>query len=327
MPEFRKNPLKNEWVIFSEERAKRPVKEKTEGCRFCEGMEEHTPSEIFAVSSIKNRKPDTPGWKIRVVPNKFPALSQENINLISNNYFYENIKGYGIHEVIINSNRHVKYISDLEEPEIKLILDAFIERISEIKKNNKIKYISIFLNQGEKAGATIEHSHSQIIALPLLPESVKTEEKFLKNYNKENKTCYICDLIKTEIKDEKRIIYKDGLFLIAPLFYSSYFFEVDFIPVRHMSCFEDINIMEKEVLAKYLKKISAFFLEKFGGDMNLYIKTQPANRDKKDYYHWTLKILPRINQFGGFELATQMKINTSFPEKTAQVIREYSSKS
>ncbi|MCE5329531.1 galactose-1-phosphate uridylyltransferase [bacterium] len=322
MSEFRKNPLKNEWVIFSEERSKRPKKEKVTECRFCEGMEIYTPPEIFSISS-KNREPDTPGWIIRVVPNKFPVLSPGDNNFIKNEIFYENLDGYGIHEVVINSNRHVKFISQLEEAEIKLILDVFIERISEIKKNKKIKYISIFLNQGEKAGATIEHSHSQIIALPLLPELVKKESNFLKKYYRDKKTCYICDLINVEVKDKVRIIYKDDFFLITPLFYSGYFFEVDFIPVRHMGNFEDINSMEKEVLAKYIKKISNFFLEKFGGNMNMFIKTQPICKNNKDYYHWTLKILPRINNFGGFELSTQMNINTLFPEKTAGVIKEY----
>lgn len=327
MPQFRKNPLKNEWVIFSEERSKRPKKEKVAECRFCEGMEIHTPSEIFSISSKENRHPDTSGWIIRVVPNKFPALSLENNNFLKNEIFYENLNGYGIHEVVINSNRHVKFISELKETEIKLMLDVFAERIIQIKKNKKIKYISIFLNQGGKAGATIEHSHSQIIALPLLPEIIKKENNFLKKYYRDKKTCYICDLINVELKDKIRIIHKDDLFLITPLFYSCYFFEVDFIPLRHMSNFEDINSIEKEALAKYIKKISEFFLEKFGSDMNMFIKTQPIYENNKDYYHWTLKILPRIHNFGGFELSTQMNINTSFPEKTAEVIKEYLSRS
>lgn len=323
MPEFRKNPLKNEWVIFSEERSKRPKKEKVTECRFCEGMEIYTPSEIFSINLKDNRKPDTPGWIIRVVPNKFPALSKENNNYIKNEFFYENLNGFGIHEVVINSNRHVKFLSYLEETEIKLILDVFAQRIFEIKKNKKIKYISIFLNQGEKAGATIEHSHSQIIGFPLLPESIKKEDSFLKKYYKDKKTCYICDLINFEVKNKARIIHKDDLFLIVSLFYSDYFFEVDFIPLRHMGNFEDISSMEKAALAKYIKKISGFFLEKFGGSMNIIIKTQPVLENNKNYYHWTLKILPRINDFGGFELSTQMNINTSFPENTALAIRKY----
>ena len=323
MPEFRKNPLKNEWVIFSEERSKRPKEEKATGCRFCEGMEIYTPSEIFSLSSKKNREPNTPGWLIRVVPNKFPALSSENNNFIKNTNFYKNIDGYGIHEVVINTNRHIKFISQLEAAEIQLILDVFIERISKIKKNIRIKYISVFLNQGERAGATIEHSHSQIIALPVMPDSAKKENNFLKKYYRDKKVCYFCDLINTEIKANERIIYRDDLFIIVSSFYSSYFFEVSFIPIRHMNNFEDISCREKEVLAKYIKKISNFYLEKFGGSMNMYIDTFPAYKNNEDYYHWTLKILPRINNFGGFELSTQMNINTSFPEKTTQIIKEY----
>src|SRR5680860_1633044 len=111
MPEFRKDPLKNEWVIFSEERSKRPKEEKIAECRFCEGMEKHTPSEVYSLSSKKNREPDTPGWIIRVVPNKFPALSPDNNNYIKVENFYKNAKGYGIHEVVINSSRHIKFIS------------------------------------------------------------------------------------------------------------------------------------------------------------------------------------------------------------------------
>jgi UDPglucose--hexose-1-phosphate uridylyltransferase len=179
------------------------------------------------------------------------------------------------------------------------------------------------MNQGEKAGATLEHSHSQIIALPLLPELVKKESQFLKKYYGDKKNCYICDLIGAEVKDGARVIHKDDFFLITSLFYPEYFFEVDFIPIRHMGCFEEINSTEKEVLTKFIKKISNFFLEQFGGNMNMFIKMQPLYKNNAYYYHWILKILPRLNNFGGFELSTQMNINTSFPEKTAEIIREY----
>jgi len=128
----------------------------------------------------------------------------------------------------------------------------------------------------------------------LLPESVKTENSFLKKYFKDKKACYICDLVKNELKDNKRIIHKDSFFIIASLFFSNYYFEVNFIPIRHMGCFEEINSAEKEILAKYLKKISAFFLEKFGGNMNLFIKMQPINENNSYYYHWTLKYFQEL---------------------------------
>ena len=323
MPEFRKNLLKNEWVIFSEERSKRPRKVKIFECSFCEGMEPNTPHEIFSINYKKNRKTDTPGWKIRVVPNKFPVLSLENNNFIKKEAFYENHEGYGLHEVVINSNRHVQFISQLEESEIILILKVFKERIREIKKNKKIKYISIFINQGERAGATIEHSHSQIVGLPFLPESVKKENRFLKKYYMDKKTCYFCDLIDLEIKESARVIHKDDFFLITSLFYSEYFFEVDFIPVRHMGNFNEINSKEIRILTKYLKKISNFFFDEFGNNMNMFLKIQPLHENNSDYYHWILRIFPRISNFGGFELSTQMNINTAFPEKTAETIRSY----
>ncbi len=180
MPELRKDPIVGRWVIISTDRAKRPtdfvreaVKIKGGFCPFCYGNESKTPPEILAYRPSTNGstpQKDSPGWTIRVVPNKFPALGIEgNLNKQAEGMF-DKMNGIGAHEVIIETPDHNATLASLPAKRIEDVLWAFRDRILDLKKDRRFKYILLFKNHGEAAGASLEHSHSQLIALPILPD-------------------------------------------------------------------------------------------------------------------------------------------------------------
>ena len=189
MPELRKDPIIGRWVIIATERAKRPtdlqvpVEEYKGGtfCPFCEGNEDKTPPEILAYRK-DGHEPDTPGWSLRGVPNKFPALQIEGGLNKRGEGMFDKMNGIGAHEVIIETPQHIKIMSALSEKQIEDVLWAYRDRILDLKKDKRFRYILIFKNQGLAAGASLEHTHSQIIALPIIPKRVAEEIEGAKRY-------------------------------------------------------------------------------------------------------------------------------------------------
>ncbi|MBC7333196.1 MAG: DUF4931 domain-containing protein, partial [Actinobacteria bacterium] len=214
MPELRKDIITGEWVIMATERAKRPENFRSQPrvkagpddvCPFCGGNEYMTPDEVFSISLYENRKANAPGWQVRVVPNKFPALLPDIHLSQKREGIYDVMSGFGVHEVIIHSPEHICNFSELDENQLSLIISAYVKRINELKKDERIKSIIVMLNQGKEAGASIEHSHSQVFGLPFIPPVVGEELSGTIAYFNNNDTCAMCDIIRFEKKEGKRL--------------------------------------------------------------------------------------------------------------------------
>ena len=222
MPELRKDPIVGRWVIISTDRAKRPTDFVREAmrikggfCPFCYGNESKTPPEILAYRPSANGsspQKDSPGWTVRVVPNKFPALGIEGTLNKQAEGMFDKMNGVGAHEVIIETPDHTPRLATLPSKRIEDVLWAFRDRILDLKKDRRFKYILLFKNHGEAAGASLEHSHSQLIALPILPIYVVEELQGAKQYYIYKERCVFCDIIRQETDNGIRVVARERRF-------------------------------------------------------------------------------------------------------------------
>src|SRR5690348_13897994 len=189
-------------------------------CPFCYGNESKTPPEILAYRPSSNGPAptkDSPGWTVRVVPNKFPALGIEgNLNRRAEGMF-DRMNGVGAHEVIIESPDHGASLASMPEKRIEDTLWAFRDRILDLRQDKRFKYILIFKNHGEAAGASLEHAHCQLIALPIVPRRVSEELEGAKQYFIYKERCVFCDIIRQELDTGSRVVAENKDFVtIAP---------------------------------------------------------------------------------------------------------------
>src|SRR3989338_317275 len=223
MPELRKAPIIGRWVIISTERGKRPSEfvvqlppTKNGFCPFCPGNEDKTPQEILAYRP-DDSKPDTTGWTLRVVPNKYPALRIEGDIDREGDGVYDKMNGVGAHEVIIESINHKDTLSGISEKQFEDVLWAYRDRIIDLKKDPRFRYILVFKNYGEAAGASLEHPHSQLIALPIIPKRVVEELDGSLEYYNYKERCIFCDILQQESGEKKLTVFaQDGFIALAP---------------------------------------------------------------------------------------------------------------
>ncbi len=301
--EIRKDYFQNKYVIIAPKRAKRPQKvlKKEEAtstpCYFCP---EQVDKEFIVAKDPKAGQ----AWKILTVLNKYPALTEDNH------------EAFGRQEVIIETPDHAKEIHELPLDHIEKIIDTYIDRYEAMKKIEEIKYVIVFKNEGGKAGASIAHSHSQIIALPIVPPDLKTEYEAYADYFVENGRCPYCDIIDKE-KKSNLVIWEDSHFFVLSPSASQYPYGAYFLPKRHFKTMSDMNIQEKQSLAKALKKVLAK-LDDVDMAYNYFFHSAVNNED----YHMHLKLEPRPNIWAGLELGTGIIINTVPPEDAAKFYRQ-----
>jgi UDPglucose--hexose-1-phosphate uridylyltransferase len=329
MPELRKDPIIGRWVIISTERGKRPTsfgrsekKISPQACPFCPGNESATPREIIAYRK-DGSEPNKPGWSLRVVSNKYPALRIEGELTREPEGIYDRMNGIGAHEVIIETPRHDCDLVDLSNQEIKDVLWAYRDRYLDLQRDHRFKYILIFKNQGEAAGASVEHSHSQLIATPIIPKRVAEELLGAKKYYDYKERCIFCDIIRQEITDQDRVIAEtDSYFAFAP--YASRFpFETWLMPKAHISNYVDTEIEMHDELAVILKEILARLREGLADPAYNYIlHTAPVGDEYRDFFHWHMEIIPKLTKVAGFEWGTGFYINPTRPEDAAKFLRE-----
>ncbi len=330
MPELRKDPIIGRWVIISMERGKRPSdfneraerKKKSTFCPFCPGNEDKTPPEIFAIRSAKT-KPNTPGWSLRVVPNKYPALQiQGDLNRRGEGIF-DKMNGVGAHEVIIETPEHDKTIDKFSIKEIENIFMTYRLRIQDLKKDKRLRYPMIFKNHGSAAGASLEHSHSQLIALPIVPKRVLEELDGSKRYFNYKERCIFCDIIYQELEDGIRIVLENEHFIVWSPYAPRFPFEIWILPREHHSNFEYISDQHINSLARIIKE---FFIRMNlvleNPPYNFLIHTTPINLSDNLYYHWHIEFIPKLTKIAGFEWGTGFYINPTPPEEAAKFLRE-----
>ena len=331
MPEMRKDIVTGCWVVVATARARRPgdligcpeeaVAAMEEPCPFCPGNETMTPPEVMAVRP-PGSKPDTPGWSLRVVPNKYPAFSLEREGESESGTLFPSRPATGIHEVIVHSPSHTHDLEGLSKEEVVNVVETYRERYRLHAADPLIKYIQIIINHGRGAGASQDHPHSQLFGIPIVPPVIRNEITGSSRYGKRRGSCVFCDIIAREISEGERVISEYGSFLVYTPFASRLPFEACIIPRYHQGSLGDMNREQVVELASVIKETLVRYEDRLGGiSYNLFTHSAPC--DGKDYgsFHWHLVILPRLTVPGGFEWGTGVMINVVRPEDAAEFLR------
>jgi UDPglucose--hexose-1-phosphate uridylyltransferase len=329
VPELRKDPITGRWVIIATDRAKRPddfirqpVPLARPGvCPFDEGHEHKTPPEVLAYRDGTGR--DQPGWRVRVVPNKFPVLGIEGALTRQGEGMYDKMNGIGANEVIIETPDHAATLSDMPELQIAEVLKAFKDRVNDLKRDRRFRYIILFRNYGEAAGASLEHPHSQLIALPVIPSVVKEEVDAAREFHDAKERCIFCDIVHEESSAGTRLISETDRFTVLAPYAPRFPFETWILPKQHASHYEDSEPALLDnlawVLRSTLRKIDKV-LERPA--YNFIVHSAPVQEAPLAYYHWHIEIIPKLTRVAGFEWGTGFYINPTPPEEAARFLRE-----
>lgn len=320
MSELRQDILTGEWVIFAGNRMKRPydfvkksVPKTTDStdCQFCPGNEHLTTEPVYQNGEDGN-------WTIRAFPNKFPAVS-ENAGKADDEGFYSAAPGRGIHEVVVDTPEHMGIIHDFSEEKLFEVLKVIKSRFEAISDADNIKYVQVFKNCGPDAGASIMHSHWQIIGVPVIPREQTVVRENCEKYRQERGKCLICDVVKHEINAEKRIIAETKSFAAFMPYASKMSYECDIAAKEHVRSFGDFDDEMIKELARLIKMVlSAVKTLRKGICYNMCFEDTPKGMDG----HWYMRILPRMGNPAGFEFGTNSYINPILPEKAAVYMRE-----
>ncbi|MCD6123671.1 galactose-1-phosphate uridylyltransferase [bacterium] len=340
MSELRHDPVQKRWVIIAAERAKRPKEFAHEetvkptspiACPFCPGNEDRTPPEIYAVRE-EGSKPNSPGWKLRVIPNKFPVLKVEGELNRRGLGIYDIIDGIGAHEVIIETPDHNAHIGDMPLEDVFNIVKAYRERISDLHKDQRLRYVLIFKNYGAVAGASLGHPHSQLIATPITPRTVAAELDSAKEHYLQKERCLFCDIINQEMALEERIVFVKERFVAFCPFASRFPFEICLLPRYHHHDFSLTSDEDLWAFADALKDILGRLKRVLNNPpYNFMLHTAPNTvyRPGRPFYwetlpydwHWHLEIIPRLTKIAGFEWGSGFYINPVPPESAAEALR------
>ncbi|MEI6502587.1 MAG: galactose-1-phosphate uridylyltransferase, partial [Armatimonadota bacterium] len=258
--ELRKDPILDRWVIIAASRGKRPhdfattpEETKSAGCPFCGGNEAKTPPEIYAVRE-PGSVPNTIGWDVRVVQNKFPALTIEASLDRSGIGLLDRMGGFGAHEVVIENPDHAMDLALVDPAQVGVVLSVFRERLLDLRNDERFRHIIIFRNYGSAAGASLSHPHSQLIALPIVPELVKQKLSASRTHFLQKERCIFCDLIEQETAIPERVVSENEHFVVLSPFAARFPFELQIYPRRHMHDYTLMTEEEQFALAGILKQ-------------------------------------------------------------------------
>lgn len=328
MPEFRQNQATKEWIILAPERGLRPHEYKAatveraplpsykKNCPFCVGNESQTEEAVCV-------RPDEGPWQVRVVPNKYAALQPDLATTRTRIGSFLAAKGFGIAEVVIEHPRHDVTPAGMELEEIANILRAYRDRHLKIRENDKINLITIFRNHGQRAGTSLDHPHSQIIATPIVPPHVRYPlEQAVLHYD-EHGTCVYCDMLQEEIRQKERVIIESDNFVAFCPFAARSPFECRVYPKRHMAAYISIDEEELMEFAWILREVLAkLYFGLNNPDYNYVIRSSPIGDEDTRHLHWYMVIIPKISIQAGFEIGSGIYINTVAPEESASFLRE-----
>lgn len=340
MSELRKDPIVDRWVIVAAERGRRPHEfeappEETPpgaACPLCEDSERMTPPEIWAIRP-EGSAPDSPGWQLRVVPNKFPALRVEGEMNRRGLGIFDLMDGVGAHEVIVETPEHDWHMADGPDATVERVLRAYQARLTDLYRDQRLRYCVIFRNHGLDAGASLSHPHSQIIAIPVVPRRVKSKLAAAREYHERKERCIFCDIIAQELALRDRIVLESEQFVAIAPFASRFPFELLVLPRQHSHDFAAITDAGRMALASMLRRCLRALRPALGHlsyNYVLNVAPNPVPRPgKPDYwttlhldYHWHLEILPRVTRLAGFEWGTGFYVNPVAPEEAAGFLRD-----
>jgi UDPglucose--hexose-1-phosphate uridylyltransferase len=311
MSDLRQNPLTGQWVILAENRGARPqdvvvqqiLRDATD-CPFCSGHEDRTPHETFAIRESCSRR-DGPGWQVRVVPNKFPALEGKQ----------------GAHEIIVESPQHLASVTQLSDSQFSDVLETYRHRLAAFHRSKQYQGAILFKNGGPTAGATLAHVHSQVLASTTADALDQTRaEAFAKAATE--KSCPLCRMLKDETANKTRVVAQSKNFTAFCPHAARFAYETWIVPHEHLRNFDEIEEDETAELAELFRAV----LVKLEAIVklpayNYIVHTAPFDTSVAEHYHWHIEILPRIANLAGFELGTGTFINTVSSDKAAESLR------
>lgn len=329
MPQFRKDPVTHRWVIVNVEQPRPPEAfsvdrqiRSSRVCPFCPGNESMTPPEIAAYGRKASAK-NGAGWQVRVVPNKFPALRIEEPLTKQAMGVYDKRGGFGAHEVIIDTPDHEREFADLSIEQAEMLLRVLRDRCLDLRKDPRFQYALVFKNSGAAAGASLEHPHSQLIALPVVPSRVLGEVKGAQEHFERTDRCIYCDMIDQDQTERQLAVYEEADFLSIVPFASRFPFETWVLPRDHQSSFDAVSDDRLTSLARVLKitlgKIRAALNDP---PYNFMVHTIPIHAREHDAFHWHIEIIPHLTRVAGFELGTGFYVNPTPAENAAEILRQ-----
>lgn len=328
MPEIRKNPVTGECVIIATERSKRPndftrsYELKGNGnCVFCYGNENKTPPEVLAYR-LQGGKPNESGWTVRAFPNKFPAVAPGNSPLPQGMSTESCMPAIGVHEVIVDSPDHGGSLGRFTEIQAEQVITVIAQRYKSISGVSGVKYIQVFKNSGVMAGASIEHTHWQVITLPVIPDVFRKEFAGVKSHHEKYGNCIYCKTAQDEIAGGERLVEDTDSFVVITPYASRFPFEVLVLPKQHEADFGSTPQGVLNSLARVLRRTVRRFERAFDyPPYNIVIHTSPVEKGY-ELFHWHIEILPRLSVAAGFEWGTGIFINPTSPEVAAAALRE-----
>ena len=333
-PEFRFDPLTNRWVIVAHDRAARPyefIAESTKRvqtpCPFCAGREGDTPAPVSVYPNSSRR--NSQDWQIRVVPNRFPALvpvaeileppTPQITDVLTQ---WKPFVGKGVHEVIIEGPCHTVSLSELEDEQTILTFTAYRDRMKSLHDQGRWAYIQIFKNVGAAAGSSVEHAHSQLVALPWTPRRVAQEVDGSRKAYESLGRSFFEALLERELKEQTRIVSESDFFVAFCPYWSRFPYEICVLPKRLSWRFERLSDEEIESLALFVKGLVKRVERTLGSPAyNYLIHTAPFDGSGDGHYSWHVEFIPRLIKVAGFEMATGCYINPVPPELAAQRLR------
>lgn len=329
MPEIRQNMVTRDWVIISTDRAKRPdayveshkqlnaavLPTHDPNCPFCIGNEE--------LDLEVDRLPRVGDWQVRVVMNRYPALSVEGKVLRTMSGITRKISGVGYHDVVVEHPLHNTNPALMTVPEVELAFKIFYNRGWDIRKDPRIEQIIYFRNHGERAGASLKHPHSQIIGLPVVPQSIRRRIDEMRRYFDDNGQCAMCTMLQQETEQGTRIVNMSKHFIAFVLYAAPTPFHIWVVPRQHSVSYLYSSDEELADLAYIVRDtLRRLYFGLNDPDYNLIIRTAPVKELSNDYLHWYVTIIPRLNRTAGFELGSGMYINPALPEESAAFLRQ-----
>lgn len=308
-----------DWVIIAPERGLRPRAAGTSApavCPFCPGHEHFAGPDILTVRGSDG------GWRVRVIPNKFPALRiEENVERREEGRIFHSMGGCGAHEVLIESPDHDVRLWEQPAGHVEAVLAALQDRHNALLGDPRFELVSVFKNHGAGAGSSIAHPHWQIIATPVVPRHLSQRQRVASDFFERTGECIHCVLLREELRAGTRILSDDADYVALLPFASSSPFQVWILPKDHHSSFGRARRDLLRPLSALLIDVLARLDEALGNpDFNLTISTVPRGEERRDFL-WHVEIVPRLTTAGGFELGSSMSINPVPPEDAARHLR------
>ena len=324
--ELRKDPVTERWVLIASDRAARPSDfltgetTTTHGvCPFCPGNERLTPAAIQRVNDAAG------DWRIRVIPNRYPAVQVEVPLRREAVGIYDRVSGFGAHEVIVETPLHDRSLWELPEEERAEVMAVYRDRLSDLRNDRRLRWAMVFKNRGPQAGATLKHEHSQLVALPQIPREAGERWRGSRSYFERKERCVYCDVLATEIREGIRTVEERRFFVAFCPYASRAPFETWNLPKAPASHFwrateEDLRDLSR-ILGSVMRRIDRALETP---SANFMLHSAPLQENETPAFHWHIEVVPATQRIGGFEWGSGYFINPTAPEEAATFLREFS---